>query len=547
MWRYRVPLWAFLLSVAGQGPVLAAGSRQETSKAQQDQQDLIREESIDYYAKWLTEDVVYIITSEEKDVFLTLTTSEEKERFIEQFWYRRDPDVMTSENEFKEEHYRRIAYANERFASGEPGWMTDRGRVYIIHGPPDELESHPNGGAYNRPTYEGGGSTSTFPFEIWWYRNIDGVGSDVELEFVDRNGGNQYRLALDPDYKDVLLHVQSAGETMAEEMGIAKKKDRPAFSPFNRSRYPFMNQRAKDDPFIRYERFAFVTHPKEVKYKDLEEIVKVNVDYNSLSFKVRNDFFKLNDLQVIVPITVELNNKDLSFSPEGSNQTARLGIYGMITSLQNRVVAEFEDDVTTRFPAASLERGLKGRSLYQKIVTLDRRLRYRLDLVVKDLASGQIGVVRKAIVPPDFGEEEFCASSLVLSDFIEILNNDSTKDDEMFVLGDVWMRPSISKEFSVSQGMGLYLQLYNFGIDQSSLLPDLTVDYRVFKDDRTVLEVSDPTGESVHFFSGRRVVLVRPLPVNLLEPGNYRVEVHVRDGILNQELSSSEHFVLSPQ
>src|SRR3984893_13593751 len=122
------------------------------------------------YKKWLQEEVPYIISDEERAAFLQLQTNEEREQFIEAFWQRRDPTPDTVENEFKEEHYRRIAYANERFASGIPGWRTDRGRIYIIWGKPDEIESHPTGGNYERPASEGGGQTETYAFEAWRYR-----------------------------------------------------------------------------------------------------------------------------------------------------------------------------------------------------------------------------------------------------------------------------------------------------------------------------------------------------------------------------------------
>src|ERR1700733_13386439 len=136
------------------------------------------------YKKWLEEEVPYIITDEERSAFLQLQTNEEREQFIEAFWQRRDPTPDTVENEFKEEHYRRIAYANERFASGIPGWKTDRGRIYIIWGPPDEIEAHPTGGLYNRPSEEGGGSTTTYPYEDWRYRYMEGIGNNIIIEFV---------------------------------------------------------------------------------------------------------------------------------------------------------------------------------------------------------------------------------------------------------------------------------------------------------------------------------------------------------------------------
>ena len=139
------------------------------------------------YGKWLREDVAYIITSEERNAFLKLTTDAEREQFIEQFWLRRDPTPGTIENEFKEEHYRRIAYANEHYAAASPGWTTDRGRIYIQYGPPDEIESHP-----------GGSDAIPYPYEQWRYRYIEGIGNDVTAEFTDRTGTGDYRMTWDP-------------------------------------------------------------------------------------------------------------------------------------------------------------------------------------------------------------------------------------------------------------------------------------------------------------------------------------------------------------
>src|SRR5215510_5522416 len=116
---------------------------------------------------WLEQDVRWIITDEERAAFKQLSNDEERDQFIEQFWLRRDPTPDTLENEFKEEHYRRIAYANERFASGIPGWKTDRGQIYIKFGAPTQIDAHPSGGSYHRPLSEGGGETSTYPFEVW--------------------------------------------------------------------------------------------------------------------------------------------------------------------------------------------------------------------------------------------------------------------------------------------------------------------------------------------------------------------------------------------
>jgi GWxTD domain-containing protein len=135
------------------------------------------------WQKWLTQEVVYIITDEEGAAFARLTTNAERERFSEQFWARRDPAPGTGANKFRDEHYRRIAYSNERFAADAPGWQSDRGRIYILFGPPDEIESHPSAGP-DRPAREN-----------WLYRHIEGVGDRVILTFTDDDGNRAYRLS----------------------------------------------------------------------------------------------------------------------------------------------------------------------------------------------------------------------------------------------------------------------------------------------------------------------------------------------------------------
>jgi len=167
----------------------------------------LREELATPYRKWLNEDAAYIITDEERAAFVRLQTDEERERFIESFWLQRDPTPGTVENEFKEEYYRRIAYANEHFAAGIPGWKTDRGRIYITYGPPDEIEDHPAGGGGRRSAEKSGGETPTYPYQVWRYRYIKGVGANVVIEFVDPTGSGEFRMTLDPSEKAALALV----------------------------------------------------------------------------------------------------------------------------------------------------------------------------------------------------------------------------------------------------------------------------------------------------------------------------------------------------
>ena len=518
------------------GATTAAGQQSKANVHKQQQ-----EEQQDYFRKWLHEDITYIITPEEKTVFETLTTPEEKDQFIEQFWYRRDPDPGTTINQSREEHYRRIAYANERFASGLPGWKSDRGRIYIIHGPPDEVEMHPSGGRYRRPAWEGGGTTSTYPFEVWWYRHIEGVGQGVELEFVDPSFSGEYRLALSPDEKDAMLHVPGVGLTLAEQLGLATKANRPTFASGNREYYPLRARRAKDNPFIRYETFVGVQRPKKIYYDDLKELVDVNVTYNDLAFELRKDYFKLNDEQVLVTITLTLQNQNLAFKEENGVYVAKVGVYGVVTTITKRIIKEFEDDLIHAYQPEFFQQGLHRRSTYQKIIVLDRKLRYKLDLVVKDVHSGKVGVIRQGIFTPSYTGEELVASSLILSDSIRQLD-DIQQQDQMFVLGDLKIRPSVGNTFSSSKPLGVYLQVYNAGMDQSTDRPSLRVRYKLLQGGENVAERVDEKGESIQFFSQGRVVLVTIFSPQSLRPGRYRMEVEVQDRIRNQLVTAGEKF-----
>ncbi len=519
------------------GLVLAAG---QASPAQSDKRS--REEGRDHFKKWLDEDVVYIISDQERAVFDKLTTAVEKENFVEQFWFRRDPDPTTAVNEAKEEHYRRIAYANSHFKSGIPGWKTDRGRVYITHGPPDSVETYPTGGTYQRPIYEGGGFTSTHPFELWRYHSIEGVGQDVELEFVDSVGGGEYRLALSPDEKDALLHVPGLGRTLDESLGLASKADRPVFSQNQRALMTTM--RAKDSPFDRYETYSRVQAPAIVKYKDLKEIVNVNIAYSDLPMQIREDYFRLNERQVLVPITVQLANHDLTYKEDAGVHVARVAVYGVVTSINNRIVTEFEDELVSAYPPADFQNGLSANSVYQRILPLDGEMRYKIDLVVKDVGSGRVGVTRRALTPPTYKEEALAVSSLLLSTDMRRLP-EIPDGNPMFVLGDIKIHPALGDRFQAGAPVGVYFQLYNAGFDQTTLTPSLQFRYRLLNDrNEVVLEQTDNEGKSVLSVSDRRVVVVKPLPVTALPPGRYRLEVLVHDAVSDQDLAVSSNFEL---
>src|SRR6516225_2660212 len=398
------------------------------------------------YKQWLNEDVIYIITPDERNAFFQLQTNEEREQFIEQFWLRRSSNPDLPDNDFKEEHYRRIAYANEHYASGIPGWKTDRGRMYIMWGPADEVDSHPTGGTYDRPMEEGGGSTTTYPWETWRWRYLEGIGENIILEFVDPSGSGEYHLTMDPSEKDALLHVPGAGLSLLESMGMASKTDR-----FTRSDGTFLPKSmggtpASMDEFNRLELYAKVQKPPEVKFKDLEAVVTSRIVRDQMHFNWRTDYLKVTNDTVLVPITVQIPNHQLSFQAKEGIHSAAVNIFGSITTLTGRVVQTFEDTVSHDIPDSLFQQSMKLQSIYQNAVPLRPGL-YRLDLVIKDVQSGNIGVVNTRLAVPRYQDDKLEASSLILADQIEHVPAKQIGTGQ-FVLGSSKVRPRLEADFT---------------------------------------------------------------------------------------------------
>jgi GWxTD domain-containing protein len=360
-----------------------------TEKERKRKEAALKKELETPWKKWLNEDVAYIITDEERKAFKQFNTDEEREQFVEQFWLRRDPTPDTIENEFKEEHYRRIAYANEHFASGIPGWKADRGRIYITFGPPDEIDSHPSGGSYERPAAEGGGETSTFPFEDWRYRYIEGIGNDIMIEFVDTTMTGEYRMTMDPSEKDALLYVPNAGLTMAEQMGLSSKTAR-----FNRTDgthlgSPLGGTPASYDEFTRLEQFAKLQQAPKVKFKDLEAAVNTRITFNILPMQVRIDYVRVTDTSVLANVTVQFDGKDLQFQTKDGVAKSVINLFGRVTTMTRRPVTTFEQSLEVPLPPELVQKSALIPHIYQKSLPLSPG-RYRLNVVAKDVIGGTI-------------------------------------------------------------------------------------------------------------------------------------------------------------
>jgi GWxTD domain-containing protein len=515
-----------------------------TEKQKRKREEKLRKELETPYRKWLNEDVTYIITDEERAAWKRMGTDDEREQFIEGFWMRRDPTPDTAENEFKEEHYRRIAYANERFASGIPGWKSDRGRIYITFGPPDEIEDHPSGGTYDRPPEEGGGTTSTFPFAKWRYRYIEGIGSDINIEFVDPTMTGEYRLTMDPSEKDALLYVPGAGLTMMEQMGMSSKIDRFSRTDGTHLGRSMGGMPARMGEFERLEQYTKLQKPPVIKFKDLEAAITTRITFNILPIKVQADYIKVTNSSILTSITLQLENKDLQFQSKEGVQKAVVNIYARITTMSRRVINVFEDTVTVDSPAELLQAVSAKSSLYQKSVPLAPGM-YRLNVVVKDIVGGNMNNYEMALTVPRFDDEKLGSSSIILADLIEKVPTRSIGTGQ-FVVGSSKVRPRINDTFRHDEKMGIYLQLYNFGPDEKTQKPNATIDYEVVKNgtNEKIFEFSEEVAK-IPDASSQQVTVEKLLPLQNLRPGQYTLRMKVTDRNRNQTLTPSATFTVT--
>ena len=534
----------FLLTIVigAIGGLVAFAQPPDKTKPRQDPTEKprnVKGESKDVFKKWLDNDVAYIITPEERKAYKALATDEERENFIENFWRRRDPNPDTEENEYREEYFERIAYANEHYASGIPGWKTDRGRTYIAWGKPDSVESHPSGGGYDRPSYEGGGSTTTYPFETWFYRHLDNVGDGIEIEFVDPTGTGEYRLARDANEKDALRMVPGAGLTTSEQLGLSDKGQRGLSN--GQANY----QREQDSPFRRLEIATALQRPPSVKFSDLQGIAGGDsgtvLDKDPLNFDLRVDFFRQSDERVITTFTVQTSNKELQFKDEGGLQGATMNIFGRITAVSGKRSGIFEDSVTTNATVNELAEMRDRKSVYQKAVALTPGT-YKVDVVVRDVNTGNKGIVNMGFVVPRYNEKKLSTSSLVLTSKLRSTNERDI--GQMFVIGNAKVIPNLSGVYKQGQEVGVYLQVYNSEIDQTTLRPAVDVQYILTKDGKELIrQAEDWNGLSD---SGQRLTLARLLPTTLLTPGDYEMKVLIKDRVGGQVIENKGKFTITP-
>src|SRR2546429_377075 len=346
--------------------LLAAGPSLLAQKKQKDQgQDPmekprnVKPELKKAYKDWLEKDVAYVITDEERKAFKKLQTDEERERFIEEFWRRRNPDE-----------------------------------------------------------------------------------------------------------KDAMLNIPGAGLTLSEQLGLSDKSARIGnMGGIGNGNY----QREQDSPFSRLQLLADLSKPPQVKFNDLAGLTSTpQIEDNPLNFDVRIDFFRQSDERVITAFTIQTENKDLVFQDSGGLQQARMNIFAKVTSVAGRRVGVFEDPVITTATTQELTDAKDRKSAYQKALPLPPGT-YKVDVIVRDVASGATGIRHVGFTVPRYDPQKLSTSTLVLAARLENLSNQPAVGQ--FVIGQTKVIPNVSGVYHRGTPVGVYMQIYNAGVDQTTFRP----------------------------------------------------------------------------
>jgi GWxTD domain-containing protein len=528
-------------------PTQRKRSDQERFKAQKNMKDELKGS----YKTWVDQDVAWIITDEELQAFKHLSNDLERDQFIENFWLRRNPNPDSPENEYREEHYARIAYANEHFAAGKAGWRTDRGHIYIAYGKADSIDSHPSGGSYDRPMEEGGGNTSTFPFEVWHYRYLEGIGDNIDIEFVDTCMCGDYHMTIDRSEKDALKMVPGAGLTMAEQNGQSDKKDRFTGGGLEQLGKGPGSEMNASKQFDRLDRAAKLMAPPVIKFKDLETYFATSKILTGppFLFDVRADYVKITNDTVLVPLTVQIHNKDITFNTKDGVSTGTVNILGRVSTLTNRTLYTFEETVGASSPSELLTQEQQKTSVYWKALPLNPGL-YKVDVVIKDVNQpDHVGTWRRGINVPKFDDDKLDHSTLILADLMERVPSKDIGAGN-FVIGNTRIRPrvpvnpSVPVTFHRGQNLNFWMQVYNLGIDDKSKQNGATIEYQIsnLADNKMLLDLSETTNKLSP--NADQVTLEKSLPLASLAPGNYQVSIKVNDGVKKQQFAESAKFVV---
>ncbi len=441
----------------------------------------------DQYKKWLEQEVVYIITPAEKEIFLKLKTDRERDLFIEAFWKHRDPIPETEENEFKIEHYKRIDYVNRYFGreAAKPGWMTDRGRMYIILGPPNDIQ-HIDG------------KSEIYNCEIWFYQGKQDLGlpPGFNLLFFQERGTGEMRLyspatdgpqALltgywgDPtDYsraysslREVDLNLANISMSLIpgdENLGLG----RPSLSSDLLLRQIEQTpQKMVEDKYARkfFEYKDIIDVDYSVNYIDSDALVRVLKDPSGLYF-----------------IHYDLEPSRLSINQYDNQYATNFKVNGLLSTVDGRLVYQFEKTFPVKLtPDQMKERQHLPLAIYDVFPCVPGE--YKLSILAKNEASKEFTSLEQTIRIPEKVQVEM--SSPILA--YKVSPSESAEGKiKAFLLGGQQLYLQANRVFTAKDELAVAVQLFG-------LTPELknraSLKYQFWKESEIYKEETYPVSE----------------------------------------------------
>ncbi len=368
------------------------------------------------------------------------------------------------------------------------------------------------------------------------------------MEFVDACSCGDYHLTIDPNEKDALLHTPGAGLTMYEQMGLANKGDRINNGGFGANAGPEAGIQSNNE-FTKLEMLAKVNTPPKVKFKDLEEVVSHKINVNLMPFEIRTDFVKVTNDTVLVPVTLQIKNKDVTFASKDGIQRGTVNIFGRVTGMTGKIAQTFEDTVQVDVPTELLEKTMERSSLYWKAIPL-RPGRYRFDVVVKDVNGDRVGTWTRGVLVPEFNEDKLASSSMILADHLDKVATKNVGSGS-FVIGETKLAyPHLDApdgkpaSFKRDQRMNLWMQVYNLQADEKTKKPSAKIEYDIVNtaNNQSVLHSSESTDTMGNV--GDQITLEKGLALTAFQPGIYKLTVKVDDNISKQQIAPSVRFAV---
>jgi hypothetical protein len=285
-----------------------------------------------------------------------------------------------------------------------------------------------------------------------------------------------------------------------------------------------------------------LSRPPRVRFNDLANIAES--DLPKASFDVLDAVLNINLLRVtenavLTSITVEMANQDLVYKEVGGLPQAAINIYAKITGVSGRRAGLFEDIVTSSFTPEALTIGQQKRSTYNKNIVLPPG-NYKIDMVVRDVNSGKTGVLKQGLTVPKYEEGKLSTSTLILASKIEPLNGRLPSGQH--VLGSLKVIPNATGEFKKDETLGVYMQIYNVGIDQATLRPSVDIEYVIAQKGKEVMRIKEDGKNGFSSINSQQMTLARLVSLKDIKPGFYDIQVTIKDNVLNQTLMTDKDF-----